>query len=174
MGYEAVKVFWVEPTGRWRAHYRPKVEAGSVVELGDFESRALADAATSKVWDEGVADLSGLAPLYRLPDGREVVSSELPPGAVYHAEYMDEYRPGPDGKAICAVCPDGHHWLIDSRASNCTLPDDDVHRCWCRHGDARDGTLHVDKVGVTCQAGAGSIQTSKYHGKLENGSFTAG
>lgn len=57
------------------------------------------------------------------------------------------------------ACPDGHHWYIDNRASNCTKKDDDVHRCWVRHGRPEDGTLHVDKSGNTCAAGAGSIDT---------------
>jgi len=59
--------------------------------------------------------------------------------------------------------------MIDSRASNCTLPDDNVHKCWVRHGEAPNFT--VDKNGATCAAGAGSIQTSNWHGFLRNGVF---
>jgi lambda family phage portal protein len=52
----------------------------------------------------------------------------------------------------------GGTWDIDGRASNCTRPDDDTHRCWVRHGDPRTGVVHVDKDGDTCGAGSGSIR----------------
>ncbi|MGV7119562.1 hypothetical protein [Sphingopyxis sp. 550A] len=113
---------------------------------------------------------------------------DLPPGAIYEAiPYYDgepnnwrqskrsggrEYfinRPGVDGRILVCVCPDGHAWTIDARASNCTMKDDDEHWCWCRHGKPEDGTLHVDKNGLTCKAGAGSIDTGKWHGFLHNG-----
>jgi hypothetical protein len=57
--------------------------------------------------------------------------------------------------------------MIDSRASNCTLPNDREHKCWIRHGTPPD--LTVDKNGKTCAAGAGSIQLGNYHGFLRNG-----
>lgn len=98
----------------------------------------------------------------------------LPPGAVWNASWMadrDGYT-GPDGRSLICKLPDGHDWMIDGRASNCTLPDDTVHKCWVRHGRPEDGTLHVDKNGVTCAAGAGSIATPKYHGFLHHGHLT--
>jgi hypothetical protein len=49
------------------------------------------------------------------------------------------------------------------------MKDDNIHRCWVRHGRPEDGTLHVDKAGNTCRAGAGSIDTGKWHGFLHNG-----
>jgi hypothetical protein len=73
-------------------------------------------------------------------------------------------------------CPDGpetlthrgyHDWDIDSRCSNCGLPNDRLHRCWVRHGVPPD--VHVDKAGVTCSAGAGSIALPHWHGFLTNG-----
>jgi len=76
---------------------------------------------------------------------------------------------GPDGRTLIVRCPDGHDWIIDSRASNCTKKDDNAHWCWVRHGKPEDGTLHVDKNGNTCAAGAGSIDTGKWHGFLHNG-----
>lgn len=76
---------------------------------------------------------------------------------------------GDDGRSLTVKCPDGHEWMIDARASNCTLPNDETHHCWVRHGKPEDGTLHVDKNGNTCQAGAGSIMTGKWHGFLHNG-----
>lgn len=54
-------------------------------------------------------------------------------------------------------------------ARNCTMPDDTTHKCWVRHGRPEDGSLHVDKNGHTCGAGAGSIDTGKWHGFLHNG-----
>ena len=74
---------------------------------------------------------------------------------------------GPDGKAMHLVCPDGSIWHIDGRASNCTDPHEWTHRCWVRHGEAPQ--LTVDKNGHTCQAGAGSIQTARWHGFLRGG-----
>lgn len=97
-----------------------------------------------------------------------------PPGATWDAWWMPDAWRGPDGIALMARCPNGHHWTVDGRASNCTLPDDRVHKCWVRHGDPRDCRVSVDKNGVTCAAGGGSIQAGDYHGFLTNGVFTAG
>lgn len=118
--------------------------------------------------------------------------TELPPGAVFdllnfyddddRAPYNWRQSPRPDGKSyrvtrlneqdgrvLVCMTPDGHPWTIDARASNCTMPQDDNHWCWCRHGRPEEGTLHVDKNGTTCAAGAGSIQTGSWHGFLHNG-----
>jgi len=64
----------------------------------------------------------------------------------------------------------GGDWNIDSRANNCTLKNDRLHRCWIRHGVPPNVT--VDKAGKTCSAGAGSIQAGTYHGFLKNGQLT--
>lgn len=74
-----------------------------------------------------------------------------------------------DGPHLCVQTPGGS-WNIDSRASNCTLPYDYNHRCWIRHGEPPQIT--VDKSGVTCSAGAGSIACGSYHGFLQNGALT--
>jgi len=69
-------------------------------------------------------------------------------------------------------CPNGEgtrDWDIDSRCSNCGLPSDKIHRCWVRHGTPP--LITVDKHGVTCNAGAGSIALPKWHGFLRNGSL---
>lgn len=110
--------------------------------------------------------------IMRAHDGREWRMRELPPGACYDAWWYPEK--GADGRALVVILPTGRPWHIDSRASNCTMPEDRVHRCWCRHGRPEDGTLHVDKNGVTCQAGAGSIAVEGYHGFLHNGKLTEG
>lgn len=79
---------------------------------------------------------------------------------------------GPDGLTLTVYCPDGGQWTIDGRASNCTLPKDNEHRCWVRHGVPP--MITVDKNGHTCDAGAGSIisPNGNYHGFLQNGEFT--
>ncbi len=74
------------------------------------------------------------------------------------------------GPHLIAVCPGGSDWDIDSRASNCTLRNDRLHRCWIRHGEPP--TVTVDKNGQTCAAGGGSIMAGTYHGFLRNGEFT--
>jgi hypothetical protein len=68
------------------------------------------------------------------------------------------------------VATPGGSWDIDSRASNCTLPNDCSHRCWVRHG--RPPIITVDKNGTTCAAGGGSIVCGGYHGFLVGGRFT--
>lgn len=76
---------------------------------------------------------------------------------------------GTDQPPLCVRTPGGD-WVIDSRCSNCTLPDDDVHKCWPRRGEAPNIT--VDKsFGPTCSAGGGSIITGNgaYHGFLRDG-----
>ena len=70
-------------------------------------------------------------------------------------------------------CPNGsdswRDWDVDGRASNCTLPNDEKHRCWVRHGVPPKIT--VDKQGLTCRAGAGSILLPHWHGFLRNGTL---
>lgn len=130
---------------------------------------------------------AGTRRIFRRPDtGEEVgLKNGLPAGAIYEGGY----REGPDRRGLFCVCPDGHHWFIDGRASNCGSPcakcqvkyrdhkaadhsyedSTPAHRCWVRSGRPEDGTLHVDKNGLTCDAGAGSIQTSSWHGFLHHG-----
>lgn len=104
---------------------------------------------------------------------------DAPAGACWDAWWVHEHGRdgligcgwsiGPDHRSLVVVCPDGHQWMIDARASNCTMKGDNTHHCWVRHGKPEDGTLHVDKNGNTCAAGAGSIQTPKWHGFLHHG-----
>ncbi len=95
------------------------------------------------------------------------------PGDLYYHEVHDPgecpYWDNCDGKHLCALVPTGEYWDIDSRASNCTMKEDRTHRCWIRHGEYP--MLTVDKNGHTCAAGAGSIQTTHWHGFLRNGEF---
>lgn len=43
------------------------------------------------------------------------------------------------------------------------------HKCWVRHGTPPGEVVHVDKNGITCGAGAGSIAIPNWHGFLHNG-----
>lgn len=104
---------------------------------------------------------------YRDFDNKLYVLREMPPGAMWDAYWMPDNWKGPDGRSLHVVLPNGHEWCIDGRASNCTKPDDKVHRCWVRHGEPPN--LTVDKNGNTCAAGAGSILSGDFHGFLRNG-----
>ncbi len=111
------------------------------------------------------------SPIYRnMTTGEE--TPDLPIGACRVLDNGDGSHPhwavGADGLAIAVTLPDGRQWYVDSRASNCTMPDDKAHRCWVRHGTVGE-RLSVDKAGNTCKAGAGSIRTDHYHGFLEDG-----
>jgi hypothetical protein len=99
-------------------------------------------------------------------------SGKPEPGDLYWADWYPEdlYWDNHKGPHLMAVLPNGNHWCIDSRASNCTMPNDRTHRCWCWEGQLPNIT--VGKHGYTCQAGAGSIISGNYHGFLINGEFT--
>lgn len=106
--------------------------------------------------------------------------SELQVGDMYYTEHEPgaEDCPGNwancDGRHLNVICPPRWDWDVDSRASNCTMRDDQYHRCWVRHGDPEKNELHVDKAGRTCAAGAGSIlvpgsnNTVRWHGFLHH------
>lgn len=112
--------------------------------------------------------------------GEEKLARDLPVGALYA---IDRSRctdrngwpaAGADGFAIACVCIGGHHWYIDGRASNCTMKEDEEHRCWVRQGTIGE-KLTVDKAGLTCAAGAGSFfmgPNNEWHGFLRQGRLT--
>lgn len=92
---------------------------------------------------------------------------EAPAGAMWYAWWLSGWRHQTGDFPIVVRCPDGHEWMPDMEASNCTKPGDRGHYCWVLHGTAPG--LTADKAGVTCGAGAGSIQTGHWHGFLRNG-----
>lgn len=109
------------------------------------------------------------SPLYRRSDTGETMTwRDAPVGAIIRATWCEDVPEycGTDGKSYIVRTPGGD-WYIDSRASNCTMKDDNTHKCWCRHGEAPNFT--VDKNCTTCAAGAGSISIGKYHGFLRGG-----
>lgn len=185
---------WWEPTGRAMGYAQASCPSDHItrVELG---IRTLTDANSTLDWDDvpwpercddcghvfdfDDGDWQGQSVTtrreWRQPaTGELVVGNDLPAGALYDATWYHAMgRMGEDGRALMCVLPNGHHWHIDSRASNCSMPDDDVHRCWCRHGDpTQPQTMTVDKACNTCQAGAGSIQSGDWHGFLRDGALT--
>ncbi len=119
------------------------------------------------------ADTGEQVTLRSHPDDRDA-PTPAPPGAMWDAWWMPESWRGPDGVALMVRLPNGHDWHVDGEASNCTRKGDRTHRCWIRHGDPRTGSVHVDKDGDTCAAGAGSIQAGDYHGFMHHGVLTAG
>lgn len=148
-----VKCFWVEPTG----------DASVLFKDGHTEIRPA----------ETYRDVSGWEkwrPRYRRVDTGEIFEhlASVPPGAMWDADWLHDFiAPGADGRVLVVKLPNGNDWTIDSRASNCTMKDDNAHRCWVRHGEPPHIT--VDKNGLTCAAGGGSIQSGDYHGFLRDG-----
>lgn len=106
----------------------------------------------------------------RTDTGETLTIRDAPDGAMWDAYWYP--CKGPDGRCVVARCPGGADWIIDGRATNCALPDDTEHRYWVRHGEPP--RLTVDKNGLTCAAGAGSIQAGDYHGFLRGRVFTSG
>jgi hypothetical protein len=105
-------------------------------------------------------------------NGKEYTYNNLPPGGIFRAPWYNGVFCHPQLDCVFVVIlPDGHHWIPDSQASNCTIPDDvtqERHHCWVVHGELPNIT--VDKAGQTCSAGAGSIQSPDgWHGFLRNG-----
>lgn len=128
--------------------------------------------------------------LFRREDTGELMTlREAPPGAIWDAVWWPE-KHRVDGQYLVCKLPGGHDWMIDGRANNCDSPclncnqpyhahyglassacqhyvDSRPHHCWVRHGTAPN--LTVDKAGLTCGAGAGSIQVPGWHGFLRQG-----
>lgn len=181
MTYPATECFLIEQVG-------PKVWEAVVLCQQSHRCVVAGDSETELTWDtvdwpDACPECGSKADLHRSltgyrrwrrsddPDGeaqRDVRS--FGPGAMWDASWMS--RKGPDGRCLVVICPNGSEWMIDSRASNCGRPQDNEHRCWCRHGEPPNIT--VDKNCDTCTAGAGSIQAGDYHGFLQNGVLTAG
>ena len=93
-------------------------------------------------------------------DGGEVVFDPQP-GDVWERSFHEPGAPwcwaNCSGANTFVILPNRRSFDCDMRASNCTMLDDRHHRCWVKHGSAAGRDLHLDKDGLTCQAGAGSI-----------------
>jgi hypothetical protein len=165
---DKVKVFWIEKIDLVEVRF-----SGTVV--GHY-TEAEAENVRISLRDKVIADTTresyiSSAPLYRGPDGSIYEWRDAPPGAMTNATWLNEFPDytGHDGISLIVKLPNKRDWLVDSRASNCTMKEDHVHKCWVRHGDPRTGHVHVDKKGPTCGAGAGSILAGDYHGFLHDG-----
>lgn len=180
--YVPVKCFWCEPDGRWLARVLREGPDEKWETLGKFDTEAEAQAVTDSAWKTMNLFSSSVSKAFRLPDGSEVTSGELPPGAMFDAWWLHDHMPMSDGITLMVVLPNGVHWSPDSRASNCTRPDDKEHCCWIRRGDPRTGMVHVERQpgDDTCSAGHNSIASlaadspHHYHGHLQMGWLTAG
>ena len=107
----------------------------------------------------------------RVDTGESMMAAHLfGPGAMYFVPTPFCHHEPKCAQHLTVVTPSGREWDIDSRASNCTLKNDNAHRCWVRHG--KPPAITVDKNGLTCRAGAGSIVSGSYHGFLRGGHFT--
>jgi len=163
----SIKVFFIEPSGL--VQLRVKRVGVDDPLVFDQLTQEQAELRSSAMWKDGGIEYSSKIPIYRSPAGSLFTINDAPPGAMWDADWQRCFgRTGPDGIDLMVKCPDGHTWNVDGRASNCTRPDDNAHRCWCRHGDVRRGEIHVDKIGDTCAAGAGSILTPQWHGFLHD------
>jgi hypothetical protein len=146
---EPIKCFFVEDTGK-RKKFINRDEKGRITSKGE-----------RIVW--------------RRTDTGELVQKlgDLPAGAMWFAPWCDEIWI-PQLEHVLVVKTPGGDWIVDSQASNCTMPSEKHpqqtdHHCWIIHGMVPEIT--VDKNGKTCNAGGGSIATAngKYHGFLRNG-----
>lgn len=112
---------------------------------------------------------SGTTFLFNTPSGKPE------PGNIYEAPWYHNHGCCPwdncDGRHLICILPNGHEWHMTGRASNCTMKQDRLHRCWVIREES-PGVFHVDKTGRTCAAGAGSIMAGKYHGFLHHGVLT--
>jgi hypothetical protein len=148
------------------------LKSGEIIDIGEFPKGTNFDNLPGEYQWKALEEVFGEIVSFGFHGIYDTPSGKLEPGCLYWNESYPKnmYWDNQEGPYLMAVLPNGNHWCIDSRASNCTLPEDRFHRCWCRHGEVPDIT--VDKNGITCSAGAGSIQSGDYHGFLRNGEFT--
>lgn len=111
----------------------------------------------------------------------QVLAVKLPGG---HAWYPEQRASNCDSPCKTCVVPWATHWdktqwNKETKTSTIIQPKDPracgsyidsrPHMCWVRHGTPPHQVVHVDKSGVTCGAGAGSIALPNWHGFLHNG-----
>lgn len=123
-------------------------------------------------WLEPVGDEEP-AVFTRSDTGERITLAKAPAGAMWDAWWMESGAVTLEsGRTVHLVVrlPNGHDWMPGHGARNCTRKGQD-HDCWCVHGEPPN--LTVDKNPAlgrsTCQAGAGSIGSTNWHGFLRNG-----
>ena len=139
--------------------------------VGNFSLGLSYEEAQKQVFDEMVQFAETCEQLtygyyYDTPSGKLEVGCLYWDNSLPENYFWDNHK----GPYLMAILPNGDHWNIDSRANNCALPNDRLHRCWVRTGEIPNITVGND--GNTCKAGAGSILSGSYHGFLTNGEFT--
>ncbi len=175
-----LRIYWGKRC-KERSYHNAKVPLGTSAIIGDQElGGSIADHPES-AWPTDCDHCGETAPA----DAKRQVfrrrryntASGIPEvGDLYFIDWLGRagggciFHDNCDGVHLYAMLPNGNEWDIDGRASNCTDKDDRLHRCWIRHGEPPN--LTVDKKGLTCRAGAGSIASGSYHGFLRGGAFT--
>ena len=181
--YGKLRVYWGHEGCPTFGYHNAEIPLGTVPELGAWDHWGKASDYPDERWPTH-CDGCGLAAPATVT--RQVFTHRQyntdswrpEPGDLYWLDWYPCVKNGQcvygwtncDGRHLVAVCPNGREWDIDSRASNCTMPDDTLHRCWVRTG--APPLITVGKSGLTCSAGGGSIQAGSYHGFLRNGNFT--
>ncbi|HUF02801.1 MAG TPA: hypothetical protein VMM38_01355 [Aridibacter sp.] len=142
-----IKCFFLEPTGET---WERTIRRTDGTEIGKAEEK-----------------------VYRRTDtGEEYrLLADAPAGAMWFAPWYAEIWT-PQLEHVLVVRTPGGDWIIDSEASNCTnkaerVPYQKDHHCWIIHGEPPEVT--VNKDGITCGAGGGSIMAGGWHGFLTNG-----
>jgi ribosomal protein S18 len=161
---KVIKRFSLDPNGDYPEEWTNRDEKANLVPTycarcgnHDFSPEALKKFVSSKgrIWE-------------RVDTGERADNiNAFGPGAMWFADWYCAEDLNLSGPPLMVRTPGGD-WMVDSRCTNCTLPDDKDHRCWPRVGEAPNIT--VDKtVGRTCDAGGGSVVHGDYHGFLRNG-----
>lgn len=75
----------------------------------------------------------GSSPIYRRTDtGEDLTLREVGAGAMWFADWLDDYWKPQLVHVLIIRLPDGSDWCPDSQASNCTLKEDvhqQAHHC---------------------------------------------
>jgi hypothetical protein len=174
----------IAPLGDWGAFGRPEDHPP---EAWPMHCSDCGEPVPTEHWGEsyhGRADPAGTGGIYLVRQvfrqrGYDSPSWLPEPGDIFWRECVYRNSDGTGcsdwdnctGQHLIVICPNGHEWDIDWRASNCTMREERTHRCWVREGSPENGTITVGKNGHTCKAGAGSILVPGYHGMLQNGRF---
>lgn len=145
-----------EPVPSGELSYSPQAEGFTGVHLYGHKQLFETD-----LWDTPSDMLEIGCAWWATPEGRGHAHS--------HAAGQCFYWDDCDDRHLRVLLPDGTHWDVMSRATNCARPDDKSHRCWSVEGDpATPGSLSVGR-GPNWENGGGSIATPNYHGFVQQG-----
>lgn len=164
-------------SARWQSERRPVSDEQFWLDEDDPRWPTTCDCGYP--FTDGAKRFGSTLRIHRRADtGEEMLLRDAPAGAMWFLDhYVERFptwdrskpwhvHPGPDNRVLCVRTPGGD-WIVDSRANNCTMPQDNEHACWVRTGEPPNVTAGKD--GPTCAAGAGSIGIGDYHGFLRDG-----